>query len=310
MSRRSGRAPGGQADVAVVGCGPAGCAALLQLARSGVAFAAFEAGRPGGLLHAARRIDNLPGFPGGIAGPELARRLAATLRDAKIPVSRARVERITATGGGYRLHLADGAVFAARAVIVATGTHPLPLPAPLSAFGGLLRARRDAAGLPRDLAGRRAVVVGGGEAALDTALSLHDRGARVELVVRGDAPRANGRLLADFHAAGIAFHAGRRLVDIARRGRTGRFARLDDGAELPVDLLFACIGRAVALPVLPPAEARSGLFLAGDCLGRPDRYIAPALGDGTRAAEEALRFLYRAGDRVSPGGDIPSGAEL
>jgi thioredoxin reductase len=55
--------------------------------------------------------------------------------------------------------------------------------------------------------------------------------------------------------------------------------------------LVACIGRIPTLPDLPPKEDRAGIFLAGDVTGRSERYIAPALADGTFAAAFALRHL-------------------
>ncbi|MCK4410221.1 MAG: NAD(P)-binding protein, partial [Candidatus Eisenbacteria sp.] len=58
-------------DAGIIGAGPAGIAAAVQLARHGVAAVVFEGGPTGGLLRTAWRVENFPGFPGGISGPEL-----------------------------------------------------------------------------------------------------------------------------------------------------------------------------------------------------------------------------------------------
>lgn len=290
-------------DVAVVGAGPAGCAALLHLVRAGARVAAFCAGPVGGLLPAARRIDNLPGYPGGVAGRALARAYGETLRAAGIAVAPLRIDAVEAagTGGARRLRLFRGGETAAvaRAVIVATGTAPVPLADALPPQIDPAPFLRDATGFPGDLSGRAVLVIGGGEAAFDTALSARDRGATVTILARGPSVRAHAGLVREAAAAGIALRTGAILASTRRTGDAWA-ARLADGHELAFHIAAACLGRRVELPRLPGETERDGIFLCGDCAGGAGRYVAPALAGGILAAQAAL-------ERVAPrGGDPPN----
>lgn len=108
-------------DVAIVGGGPAGLTAAVYLQRFHRACLVFDAGRS-----RARWIpesNNCPGFPGGISGDELLRRLRRQANDADVPVESVVVERITRAadaGEGFVLH-AGGRTWPARMVMIATG---------------------------------------------------------------------------------------------------------------------------------------------------------------------------------------------
>ena len=282
-------------DLLIVGAGPAGVSCALQAARDGLDLVLVGDEPVGGLLPAARRIENLAGLPG-VAGRELAGRLARQLADRGVVVRRGRVVALRRADGLFRGALADGTRLAARTVCLATGTRPRPWPP-----GEGRKVPRDARDWPDDLRGRRAVVVGGGEAAFDTALTARDRGACVLVLVRGPAPRAGGGLLEEARRRGVEWRGGVEVT--ALRGAPGAWeVETADGSRIETDEFAACVGReprrellddlgAPGLPASVESAEVPGLFGAGDLIRGRERYVATALGDGQRAAIAAREFL-------------------
>lgn len=309
------------ADVAVVGAGPAGCAAAVQCARLGLAPRLLDAsGRAGGLAANAFRIENYPGLPP-LDGPAFAGRLAAHLERFGLTVTPGRLSRLERDGDGFAL-AGDFGGFRARGAILATGTRARRLDAP----GAAALAGRTLFHEPRELlaampAPRAVVVIGGGEAALDYALTLAGAGARVTLCLRGSAPRGCRRLqelvaresriavrpdtaVRALAAAPVAPAVGRAAA-AAHGGATGAPHRvtdaangvavtLDGGETLAADAVLVAIGRrATAADLLTPlglsardtvATAHPHLFVAGDARLGSLGQAAMAAGDGLAAA--------------------------
>lgn len=284
--------------VLIAGAGPAGLAASIQARRDLLAHLVIGREQPGGLVSAAWRIDNLPGFPGGVTGEALARRLAKQAASLDLPVTLDAVEEITRDGELFEARLASGKSVAARAVILATGTHPRPWTVPGAddaRQSGLLH--RDARTLPGALEGMSVAVVGGGDAALDTALSVHERKGRAVVLVRGSSSRANARIVERLEKRSIEVVTDN-PVERIRVDR--RITVLPRGLEC--DHLVVCIGREpddglyrglVPDGPLPDGveTAIPGLFVAGDLIAGHERFIALAQGDGQRAALLAARYL-------------------
>ncbi|HDR06061.1 MAG TPA: NAD(P)/FAD-dependent oxidoreductase [Candidatus Coatesbacteria bacterium] len=277
------------AAAAVVGCGPAGIAAAVQLARHGVEYLLFEGRRPGGLLWNAHRVENYPGFPGGVPGPELAGLFLRQLEELGVAPIPEAVSGIEKQGGGFILKTTGGE-YGVRRVLLAAGTRPRPWDGPVVPPECAGRVHTEVHPL-RGLRGKRVVIVGAGDAAFDYALSL--AGANeVAILGRSPRPRCIPALL---HRAtgerGVKYLPGSTVSRITS-AESGRLLVecAGTGAELHADHLILAVGREPELRLLTAdllddgGRPVRGLYVIGDAAGGRCRQTAIAAGDGVRAA--------------------------
>ncbi len=286
-------------DLMIVGAGCAGLSAALQAARDGLKTLIISGERPGGLVRAARRLDNLPGFPRGVSGALLADLMERQTLECGAEIVQEVVVSIKRVGSGFAAETA-GFVRFAPSVIIAAGTRPLPWPFENCVPKDLIA--RDARSIKADMKDKRVIVIGGGEAALDTALSLADRGARVEAACRAGSFKAPSRLVKEAAGSGVRLKTGRTVKAV--RTSSGAAEIFFEGNDAPAlaDMLLVCIGREPnpSLALVDSGEdisaegiltSEPGLFLAGDAIRERDRFAAAAMGDGQLAARAALNYL-------------------
>jgi thioredoxin reductase (NADPH) len=303
--------------VVVVGGGPAGYTAALYAARAQLEPVVVEGLRPGGLLQETSDVENFPGYPRGVAGPQLARDLrdqaerfgARYLTDDALELSLA-----SELGGEHRVGLGAG-VLRARTVILAMGARPKALGVPgeeaLRGKGVAFCAVCDA---PL-FAGKDALVVGGGDSAMEEALGLARHARRVTLVHRRESFRASPILLERVRRADRVEILTPWLVEAFLPGPDGtlaaaRLRRADDGAarELAVQGAFVAVGHRpesslVRGQVETDADghvlcrggtresSRPGVFACGDLVDARYRQAVTAAGSGCEAALDAQRYL-------------------
>src|SRR3972149_6691994 len=157
-------------DVIIIGGGPAGIAAAIQLKRYGLAPLIFEREALGRLLRNANLVENYPGFPGGISGLKLVGLLEQQARDFALRVTYAEVVRLDFGAGLFRIETSQG-VYAARFVVVASGTRPHPyhgVDIPAQARSKVIYEIYPLIGR----SGLEIVIIGAGDAAFDYALNL------------------------------------------------------------------------------------------------------------------------------------------
>lgn len=295
----------------ILGSGPAGLAAALYAARANLSPLVVRGREPGGLIATTDRVENYPGFPEGLTGDELAWRFEEHAARYGAEFVNAFVTRLDLAAQPYALHL-DERRLTADALILATGASPRPLgvPGELEFFnaGVAYCATCDAPAFD----GRRVVVVGGGNSALDEALFLVRYAREVMIMHRRAALRADRVLQtrALTHPR-LRFVWNAQVTEIVGEEEVTavRWRDVSSGEEhfLTTDGVFPCIGHLpntalfagqLALDtagyVSTDGHTRTslpGVFAAGDVADPVYRQAVTSAGDGARAAMQAVRLL-------------------
>jgi thioredoxin reductase (NADPH) len=298
-------------DVIVAGGGVAGLTAAMHSARAGRSTLALGGNAPGGLLLSIERIEGVPGFPEGVPGYELCPMLQEQAEEAGAQVRMQELAALEPTDDGWRLTTDDGEL-QARAVILATGARLKHLGVPgeerLQGRGVSHCASCDAP-LLRD---RTVGVVGGGDSALQEALTLADQVAEVIVLHRGDAldAQATYRERAEQHAK-IAVRyrtvVEEILGDDKVAGVRARDLGTDCAEELELAGVFVYVGLQPNTELLNdrldldadqriPTDATMrtelpGLFAAGYVRRGSLGQATISAGDGASAAKAADRYL-------------------
>jgi thioredoxin reductase (NADPH) len=306
---------GGEAKVIIIGSGPAGLTAAIYAARANLEPLVLAGYVPGGQLMITSDVENYPGFPDGIQGPELMdlfRRQAARFGTRFVDAD---VERVDFSQRPYSVWAA-GVEYRGQAVIVATGASALWI--------GLdsetrLRGRGVSACATCDgffFRGKHVAVVGGGDTALEEATFLTRFASQVTMVHRRDQFRGSKimqeRALAHPKIdvrwnSEIAEVLGEEVVTGLRIRDTGTGKEHEE----PMDGLFVAIGYRPNTDVFRDwldldehgylvVEEHSrtrveGVFVAGDVHDHRYRQAITAAGDGCRAAMDAERWLESVG---------------
>lgn len=299
-------------DVIIIGGGPAGLTAGLYTSRAKLKTLLVERMIMGGQVMTTTKVENYPGFPGGIDGPELMLRFQEHCQEFGLEVRSGEVEQLSAADGINTLTI-DGEMITARAVIITTGAEPRKLgverEAELTGRGVSYCATCDGAFF-RNVP---VAIVGGGDTAAEEALFLTRFASKVYLIHRRDELRATKILqerLAHNDKVEILWNSAVAGLEADNSGLTGvRLQDTSSGAErsLPLAGLFVAIGvtpkahflaDVVKLDadghILTDAECRTsipGVFAAGDVRKKILKQIATAVGDGAVAAIMAEKYL-------------------
>ena len=270
-------------DLAIVGAGPAGLAAAVYGASEGLRTLLLDRHAPGGQAGTSARIENYLGFPAGISGSDLTRRALTQAQrlgaEFLVPLE---VTGVSIDGGYKLLTLADGREIVARAMLAATGMsyreHPAQGVAEHTGAGVYYGA---ATTETPAIAGRRVLVVGGGNSAGQGAMYLARHAKEVQIVVRRENLRDT---MSQYLIDQIEKTPNIRLLprtEIQRVEGEGHVERvgltsLDDGLcrVEEVDALFVFIGTHPRSDWLPPNVLRDakGFVLTGRDLMAAEAY--------------------------------------
>jgi thioredoxin reductase (NADPH) len=311
-------------DVIIIGSGPAGYTAAIYAARADLRPLVFEgAVTAGGALMNTTDVENFPGFPQGVQGPDLMESLRAQAErfgaelvpDDVVAVHLSGEVKEVVTGdpqwGGQTTHRA-------RAVILATGSAYRELGVPgekrLSGHGVSWCATCDGFFFRE----QEIVVVGGGDSALEEPTFLTRFASKVTLVHRRDTLRASKIMQQRaFANEKIHFLWDTEVLSANGEGRlsslTVRNVRSGETSELPASGLFVAIGHDPRSELVKGqvelddegyvvVEGRTtrtnldGVFAAGDLVDHTYRQAITAAGSGCAAALDAERWLAAAGE--------------
>jgi thioredoxin reductase (NADPH) len=300
-------------DLVIVGAGPAGLAAAVCGASEGLRTLLLDQHAPGGQAGTSSRIENYLGFPSGVSGSELTRRaLVQAQRLGAEFISPLAVTGGSLEGGYTRLMLADGRELISRAMVAATGMvyreHPA---AGIAAHAGAGVYYGAAVAEAPAFAGRRVLVVGGGNSAGQGAMHLARYKADVQIVIRRESLRDTmSQYLIDQigKTPNIRLRPRTEIDAVEGDGHVERVAlrSLDEGVTHveDVDAIFVFIGTRPRSDWLPPAVLRDakGFVLTGR-----DLALAEAFSRTWKQPREPLPFETSV-PGVFAAGDIRAGA--
>jgi thioredoxin reductase (NADPH) len=297
--------------LAIVGSGPAGLTAAIYAARADLAPRVFEGLEAGGQLMLTTEVENYPGFPDGIMGPELMELLRRQAARFGAVLDPADITRVDFSHRPFRLWT-DETEHRAEALIIATGAKARWLGVPgeeqLRGYGVSACATCDGFFFK----GRRVAVVGGGDSAMEEALFLTKFATQVTVIHRRDALRASvimARRVLEHPKVSVRWNSivEEVLGDGAVTGVRLRDTLTGAEADLPLDGLFIAVGHDPRTELFDgqldldekgylrtfdgTMTSVPGVFGAGDVVDFSYRQAVTAAGMGCRAAIDAERWL-------------------
>jgi len=292
------------ADVIIIGAGPAGIAAAIQLKRQGIIPVIIENNIPGGLILNANKIENYPGFPGGISGLQVSKLLKKHLEKWNITPVKDEVVRVNfeeikgnSNSGCFKVKCKKN-IFKCRSLIIASGTKPkvpdvkIPNECKNKIFfeiESLLKIKN-----------KSIAIIGGGDAAFDYALNLSQYN-QVKIFNRSAKISALKLLVERVKATeGIMYNQNTNLIEITKHGNQLElfFNQGKRVKKIISDYLVFAIGREQNLDFLSEELKKNlsnlimikRLYLIGDVKNEKLRQLSIAVGDGVKAAMEVGRF--------------------
>jgi thioredoxin reductase (NADPH) len=302
-------------DVIIIGSGPAGYTAALYTARADLNPLVIEGFAWGGLLQQTTDVENFPGYPNGIMGPEMMQELRDQAERFGTRFVTDDATRVELVDGGIQTVWVGDEAYRAKAVVLAMGAQHKKLGIPgeetLSGRGVSYCATCDAAFFKE----HDTVIVGGGDSAMEEAIFLAKFAASVHVIHRRDEFRASAIMLDRARAVGniefvtpyvpeelVAGENGALATVRARHAETGELR------EVPATGAFIAIGHEpqselVAGQLELDANGYvktagtstrtnvSGVFAAGDLVDHTYRQAVTAAGSGCKAALDAEWYL-------------------
>ena len=298
-------------DMVIIGGGPAGLTAGIYASRARMDVILFEKGAYGGQMTTTAHIENYPGFPGGVAGYELADLMHKQAETFELTIEYRTIDKIQKDGDLFVLDTSEGEI-RSQTILMATGAIPNKMGVPgeekLTGRGVSYCATCDGA-LYRE---RVVAVIGGGDSAVEEALFLTRFASRVHLVHRRDELRAvplsrervadNEKITMEWNTVLAEVRGDDEVVELLLKDvKTG------ETRSLPADGVFIYVGITPQTDLVADLVERDkggyivtdqtmqssipGLYAAGDVRSESIRQVSSAVGDGATAAFYAYKYL-------------------
>ncbi|MBC8078769.1 MAG: thioredoxin-disulfide reductase [Gorillibacterium sp.] len=298
----------------VIGTGPSGLTAAIYLARANLSPLVIEGPEPGGQLTTTTEVENFPGFPQGIMGPELMTNMRQQAERFGAEFRSSWVVKVDLSKQPFTLTLENGTEIITESLIISTGASArlLGIPGEKENIGRGVSTCATCDGF--FFRGKKIIVVGGGDSAMEEAHFLTRFASEVRLVHRREELRAS-KIMQDRSRENpkVVWSLNRAPVEVVAgdRGVTGLKVRNNESGEeeiLEADGIFVAIGHnpntgfldgqittdEQGYIVVEPGTTRTninGVFACGDVQDHKYRQAITAAGSGCMAALDCEKYL-------------------
>lgn len=297
----------------IIGSGPAGYTAAIYASRANLAPVLFTGKEPGGQLTITNEVENYPGYPKGVMGPEMMEDFKNQAMRFGTDVRYELISKVDLTGPVHKVWTESGQEIHAHSIVISTGASAkwLGIPSEQKLMNKGVSACAVCDGF--FFRGQEVAIVGGGDTAAEEATYLSKLCKKVHLLVRRDEMRAS-KIMQErvMKTANLQVHWNTETVEIlGEDGVEGvRIRNVIDGTEsiLPVTGFFVAIGHQPntdmfkgwldmdELGYIVPKPGRThtnieGVFASGDAADHIYRQAVTAAGTGCMAALDAERYL-------------------
>lgn len=301
----------------IIGSGPAGYTAAIYAARADMNPVMYQGLQPGGQLTTTNEVENFPGYPDGVTGPEMMMQLQKQAERFETDVRPGFIEKVDFSGSVHKCWADDGTEIHAKTVIISTGASAkylgLPSEQKYLKMGGGVSACAVCDGF--FYKGQETVIVGAGDSACEEAHYLSKLCTKVTMLVRREEFRAS-KIMEDrvknTKNIEILYNTETEEVLGDENGVTGVRAvnnQTNETIEIPCTGFFLAIGHKPNTDIFKeylnldevgyikyeqPGTSRTnveGVFVAGDAADRVYRQAVTAAGTGCMAALDAERYI-------------------
>lgn len=305
----------------IIGSGPAGYTAAIYAARAEMQPVMYEGLQPGGQLTTTNEVENFPGYPEGVTGPEMMMQLKAQAQRFETDVRSGFIDRVDFSGDVHKCWADDGKEIHAETVIISTGASAkylgLESEQKYLKMGGGVSACAVCDGF--FYKGQETIIVGAGDSACEEAHYLSKLCTKVTMLVRRDEFRAS-KIMAERvkNTPNIEIMFNTETVEVLGddMGVTGALVKNNQTGEettVPATGFFVAIGHKPNTDIFKdyinldetgyikyeqPGTSKTnvaGVFVAGDAADKNYRQAITAAGTGCMAALDAERYLAAKG---------------
>ena len=301
----------------IIGSGPAGYTAAIYAARADMQPVMYQGLQPGGQLTTTNEVENFPGYPEGVTGPEMMIQLQQQAERFDTDVRPGFIDKVDFTGPIHKCWADDGTEIHAKTVIISTGASAkylgLPSEQKYLEMGGGVSACAVCDGF--FYRGQETVIVGAGDSACEEAHYLSKLCTKVTMLVRRDEFRASKIMEERVKKTAnieILFNTETQEVLGDDNGVTGVRVinnKTQEVSEIPCTGFFVAIGHKPNTDIFKdfinmdevgyikyeqPGTSKTnvaGVFVAGDAADKTYRQAVTAAGTGCMAALDAERYL-------------------